>query len=220
MGKQELELSRPAWAPGCEQKKELHQDVWGDPPPIRDLRCFGDPALDRLEIRDGCSVEGDMSVGTVVPVGASFALSGEVETESFATRELRAVADVVGGNDHAKGWVPGRRTGRSGLLARRVSGPSSWFGGGRRGFGRFGYFLGCFFRDFRIDVGARRRAVVAQAVRACDFAPVVDGDIEHAAKVPEGRHGDLGTFKDGFGPFAIHGKLGKLNEDVVVDLQR
>ena len=97
-----------------------------------------------------------MSVGAVVPIGASFALSGEVETESFAARELRAVADVFGGNDHAEGWIPGRRAGRRGLLVRRVSGPSSWSGGGGRGFGRFGCFLGCLFRDFGIDVSARR----------------------------------------------------------------
>ena len=68
-------------------------------------------------------------------------------------------------------------------------------------------------------MGAGRRAVVAQAVHACDFAPVVDGNIGHAAKVSEGRHGDLGTFEDGFGPFAVGGKLGKLNEDVVVDFE-
>ena len=60
---------------------------------------------------------------------------------------------------------------------------------------------------------------MAQAVRACDFVPVVDGNVKHAAKVGEGRHGDLGTFEDDFGPFAVRGKLGKLNKDVVVDLK-
>lgn len=57
-----------------------------------------------------------MRVGAVVPVGTSFPLSGKVETESFAARELRTMANVVRGDDHAKGWVPGRRTGWSGLL--------------------------------------------------------------------------------------------------------
>ena len=57
-----------------------------------------------------------MRVGAVVSVGARFALDGEVETKSFAARELRTVADVVGGNNHAKGGIPSRWAGRSGLL--------------------------------------------------------------------------------------------------------
>ena len=61
---------------------------------------------------------------------------------------------------------------------------------------------------------------MAQAVRACALLPVVDGDIEHTAKVCESRRGDLGTFENSFGPFAARGKLSELNEDVVVDLER
>ena len=96
-----------------------------------DLRCVGNPVLNRPEIQNRCSGEHNVSIGTVVPIGAGFALSGKVETKSFAAWELRTVADVVGGDNHAKGWVLSCRMGWSGLLVCCIPGPSIWFGGGR-----------------------------------------------------------------------------------------
>ena len=61
---------------------------------------------------------------------------------------------------------------------------------------------------------------MAQAVRACNLAPVVDGNVEHTAKVRESRRGDLGSIENGSVPGAAHGKASKLNKDVVIDLKR
>ena len=64
------------------------------------------PAFDSLQIRDRRFAESNVRLLAVISLGAGFALARKVKAESLAAGQLRAMADIVGNEDHSKVRVP------------------------------------------------------------------------------------------------------------------
>lgn len=70
------------------------------------IECSNNPAFVCLQIWDQHFAESDVCMLAVVSVDAGLALARKVKTEVLATRQLRAMVDIVRDDNHSKVWVP------------------------------------------------------------------------------------------------------------------